>query len=70
MIFDVMIREGHNADGKQIVKVLRVHDSELSKYLRHVQDEEYYIVSVRPLFRNRKAEEVKTAEVPYEDTTE
>lgn len=56
MIFDVMVREGHNADGKAIINVKRVHDSELSAMVRRMQDEGIYILAVIPLFRQRKEE--------------
>ena len=54
MIFDVMIREGHKEDGKQIVSVFRIRDKDLSKYLRQQQDCGKYILSVIPLFRKRE----------------
>jgi hypothetical protein len=53
MIFDVMLRTGHNAEGKPIIRVYRVHDSKLNEILSDAQDEEYRILSVRPLFKKR-----------------
>lgn len=63
MIFDVMVREGHNADGKPIYNVKRVHDSELSAMVRKMQDEEIYVHSIIPLFR-QKREQVTIATGP------
>lgn len=54
MIFDVMVREGFNAVGKQIISVLRIRDISLNVYLRKVQDEKKYIIAVIPLFRKRE----------------
>ena len=64
MIFDVMIREGHNANGKPIMKVFRVHDAKLSTMLRDLQDGGKYIHSVIPLFR-QKREEVTDKDKEY-----
>jgi hypothetical protein len=49
MIFDVMIREGYNDKGKQIISISRIRDISLNLYLRKVQDEKKYIISVTPL---------------------
>lgn len=54
MIFDVIIREGFNDKGKQIINVFRIHDTSLSAYLRSVQDKGGYIISVIPLFRKKE----------------
>jgi hypothetical protein len=51
MVFDVMIRAGKNAAGKDVYNVRRVHDRELSSFLRSTQNVGDYIVSVIPLFR-------------------
>ena len=53
MIFDVMIKSGKNAVGKDVFNVYRVRDSALSAYLRKTQDDGQYIVSVIPLFRSK-----------------
>lgn len=53
MIFDVMLRIGQNAAGKDVMSVARVHDAVLSSYLRNVQDVGYYIISVIPLFKKK-----------------
>lgn len=54
MIFDVVVRVGKNAAGKDIFNVCRVHDAALSQYLRNVQDVGHYIISVIPLFRKKE----------------
>jgi hypothetical protein len=54
MIFDVIIKVGTNAAGKDVINVYRVHDKSLGAYLRNVQDAGHYIVSVIPLFRKRE----------------
>lgn len=53
MIFDVIVKVGKNAVGKDIFSVFRIHDRELSKYLREVQNDGHYILSVIPLFRSK-----------------
>lgn len=57
MIFDVMVRQGFNAVGKQIISVSRIRDSSLNMYLRKVQDEKKYILAVIPLFRKKENRE-------------
>ena len=54
MICDVMVRQGFNDKGKQIIFVSRIHDSSLGTYLRLVQDKGGYIISVIPLFRKKE----------------
>lgn len=54
MILEVMVREGHNAIGKQMVNTYRYHDSRLSHCIRSIQNCGYYIVGVIPLFRNKE----------------
>lgn len=56
MIFDVMLKEGENENGKQVVNVYRVHDKVLSKYLREAQVYGKEIVGVIPLFANKRKE--------------
>jgi len=52
MVFDVMIKEVEkNAAGKDVYTMCRVHDRELSSFLRSIQNVGDYIVSVIPLFR-------------------
>jgi hypothetical protein len=71
MIFDVIAVSGYNEAGKKIINIHRIHDSELSKYLRSVQDVGGYIMSVRPLFRNRNiGTKVNTVEMPYDASIE
>jgi hypothetical protein len=53
-----MLKEGINEVGKDILNVYRIHDKILSSYLRKVQNEGKFIISVIPLFRQKK-EEVK-----------
>lgn len=57
MVFDVMIREGYNDDGKVIIKVDRVHQMMLSSYLRREQDEGKYVFAVIPLFKKKTFED-------------
>ena len=57
MIWDVMVRQGFNDKGKQIVYIYRVHKTNLNAYLRLVQDKGGYIISVNeliPLFRKKE----------------
>lgn len=54
MIFDVMVRQGFNQSQKQIVSVSRIRDISLNLYLRKVQEEGKYIISVIPLFRKKE----------------
>ena len=56
MIFDVMIREGTNHLGKQMVNTYRYHDSQLSSCIRNIQNVNLYIVGVIPLFRNKQVD--------------
>jgi hypothetical protein len=49
MMMEVMVREGYNAAGKQKVFPYRVHENELPAFLRKVQDEGGYIITVRKL---------------------
>lgn len=56
MIFDVMIQEGTNENGKQIVQVHRVHDRVLSRFLRDSQIYGKFIIGVIPLFANKRKE--------------
>lgn len=51
MIFDIILRIGKNAVGKDAYNVVRVPDRVLSDFLRKAQDNKYYIISVIPLFR-------------------
>jgi hypothetical protein len=73
MIFDVMVEEAVNSNGKQIIFVYRVHDSMLSRYLRELQIQGKYIIGVIPLFKNRfkkedeKNEVVKTKPMTLEE---
>lgn len=54
MIFDVMLEMGRNELGKQIVRVYRIHDRHLSKFIRDAQYNDQYIISVIPLFKQKK----------------
>lgn len=56
MIFDVIVRQGYNDKGKQVINVSRIHDAGLNTYLRIVQDKGGYIISVIPLFRVKRQE--------------
>ena len=62
MIFDVMIREGTNRLGKQMVNTYRYHDSQLSSCLRNLQNVGLYIVGVIPLFMTKKKEKKDVAQ--------
>lgn len=64
MIFDVMIQEGTNEAGKQIVNVYRVHDRMLSGYLREAQVYGKFIIAVIPLFANRRKDKQTAYENP------
>lgn len=74
MIFDVIIREGINEVGKDVLNVYRIHDKILSSYLRKVQNEGKYIISVIPLFRQKREqqsnEEINTEKETLEEIIE
>lgn len=53
MVFDVIVEEGRNEVGKQQIQVYRVHDSELSRYVRYQQENKKYIIGIIPLFVKR-----------------
>ena len=58
MIFDVMLLlKEKNVAGKERRSVYRIHDRDLSRFLRDAQDRGDYIEQVHPLFRQRKQEE-------------
>lgn len=65
-MFDVMVREGFNDKGKQIINVYRWHDTRLSEYLRDVQNNGKFIISVIPLFRHKKELDKETIEAIQE----
>lgn len=49
MIIDVFVREGFNEAGKQIISIHRVHENDMSKFVRDIQDSGKYIQNVRLL---------------------
>lgn len=63
MIFDIIIKDGVNENGKDIYKVNRVHDRDLSKLIRDIQDSGKYIFSIIPLFRKRREDNGTTQQV-------
>lgn len=65
MIFDVMIQEGTNEAGKQIVNVYRVHDRMLSGYLREAQVYGKFIIAVIPLFANKRKDQEQLYSYSY-----
>ena len=65
MIFDVIVRQGYNESGKQIITISRIHTISLDLYLRKVQNEGKYIISVRlliPLFKKREQSRINEQE--------
>jgi hypothetical protein len=60
MIFDVGVRENPKK-----AAYYRVHDRDLSVFVRKAQDDKYYVFSVRPLFRKREqVKEENTHTIP------
>jgi hypothetical protein len=59
MIFDVMLRDGYNADGRPVIKNYQVHESKLDSIVQRAQNEGLYIIKIR------KREEVKKPTVRY-----
>jgi len=49
MMFDVMVKEGDNEKGKQIVQVYRIHYCKLNGYLRELQVYGKFIIGVIPI---------------------
>ena len=59
MILEVMVREGYNRLGKQMVNNYRYHDSQLSYVIRNMQNMGVYITGVTPLFRDKSKDVVQ-----------
>jgi hypothetical protein len=58
MIFDVMLLlKEKNVAGKERRSAYRIHDRDLSRFLRDAQDRGDYIEQVHPLFRQKIQEE-------------
>lgn len=68
MIFDVMVKSGKNTVGKDTYIVCRVRDSFLSEYLRVVQNNGQYIVSVIPLFKQKRKTKIDIDRESLDDT--
>jgi hypothetical protein len=55
MIFDVMLLlKEKNAEGKERRVAYRIHDRDLSRFVRDAQDRGHYIEQVHPLFGQKK----------------
>ena len=62
MMYDVMVREGYNEKGKQIVNVYRYHDTILNMCLRNIQNAGAYIYAVTALHMTPEQKEKRRIE--------
>lgn len=71
-MYDVMVKEDVNENGKQVVKTHRYHLHELNVHLRSFQKKGLFVLGVIPVFRSNKGgfSEKKLEEVRESDSTE